>query len=112
MEKRIHIRVEHVRKSRCREAFVERIRENDRLKNEASKAGKKISTKRRPVEPRPAHVVKGEIKYQNPQVYKEVFWAIIYLPVIVLKSNPWIISYLNFNQQKNFNLFMILSPLW
>ena len=96
MEKRIHVRIEHVRKSRVREAFIERITANDKLKNEASKSGKKISTKRRPVEPRPGHVVKGEIKFQNPQVYKEVFWAIIYLPVIVSEMNPWIISYLNF----------------
>eukprot|EP01015_Nassula_variabilis_P021932 TRINITY_DN396_c0_g1_i1.p1 TRINITY_DN396_c0_g1~~TRINITY_DN396_c0_g1_i1.p1 ORF type:complete len:185 (+),score=47.84 TRINITY_DN396_c0_g1_i1:68-622(+) len=73
MEKRIHIRVEHVRRSRCREAFVERIRKNDELKHAASGKGQHLSTKRKPVEPRLATVVKGDIRYMHPQVFKEVF---------------------------------------
>ena len=44
--KNIHVRIEHLRKSRCRETFIARINENDRLKNEASKKGQRISTKR------------------------------------------------------------------
>merc|ERR1711976_357899 len=49
--KRMNIRIEHLRTSRCRTAFVERIRENDKLKAEAKKAGKRISTKRQPAQP-------------------------------------------------------------
>ena len=37
--KRIHIRIEHVRKSQSREAFVARVRQNDKLKEEAKKKG-------------------------------------------------------------------------
>ena len=44
--KRIHIRVEHLRLSSCRKAFLNRIQENDKKKAEANKQGKKISTKR------------------------------------------------------------------
>jgi large subunit ribosomal protein L21e len=36
-EKRIHVRVEHLQKSRTREAFKERIKENDKLKAAANK---------------------------------------------------------------------------
>ena len=56
--KRIHVRIEHVRKSSCRDDFLARIKVNDKAKAEAKKQGKRISTKRRPVEPRAAHTVK------------------------------------------------------
>ena len=47
--KRIHVRIEHVRKSRSRLAFVERVKANDAKKIQAKKDGVKISTKRIPV---------------------------------------------------------------
>merc|ERR1712032_1201161 len=75
--KRIHVRIEHVRESRSRLAFVERVKQNDKLKVEAKKAGKKIVTKRIPVQPRESHVVdptKGEgIKYINPIKFRELY---------------------------------------
>ena len=54
IEKRLHVRREHVRKSNCRSDFLARIKENDRLKAEAKKNGQKISTKRTPDMPRGA----------------------------------------------------------
>ena len=51
IQKRIHVRIEHVRKSRSRLAFVERVKANDKAKIEAKKAGKKIETKRIPTQP-------------------------------------------------------------
>jgi len=44
--KRIHVRIEHARQSKCREAFKQRVRENDAKKREAKKQGVKINTKR------------------------------------------------------------------
>jgi large subunit ribosomal protein L21e len=44
--KKMNIRIEHLRISRCRTAFNARIQENDKLKCEAKKNGKIISTKR------------------------------------------------------------------
>merc|ERR1712100_216594 len=64
--KRLHIRVEHARKSRSRLAFVERVKANDKLKVEAKKAGKKVVTKRIPVQPSSAHVVKGQRYLHEP----------------------------------------------
>ena len=60
IRKRIHVRIEHVRKSRSREAFVQRVKQNDALKVQAKKEGKKIITKRLPAAPVEAHVVKGD----------------------------------------------------
>ena len=37
LEKRLHIKIEHVRKSNVREAFVKRIEESDLKKSEAKK---------------------------------------------------------------------------
>ena len=39
VRKRIHVRVEHVRRSRCREEVLKRIRRNEELKAEARKTG-------------------------------------------------------------------------
>ena len=71
--KRIHVRIEHLRQSTSRLGFLQRVRENDAKKTAANKEGKRISTKRQPVAPREAHVVKGEVKYQHPQPFQE-FW--------------------------------------
>jgi len=44
--KRIHVRIEHVQHSRCREDFIARRAANDKAHHEAKLAGKKIVTKR------------------------------------------------------------------
>lgn len=46
MPKRINVRVEHVRPSKCRLDFLKRVKENERLREEAKKDGKKITLKR------------------------------------------------------------------
>lgn len=74
--KRICVRVDHVRKSQSRLAFVKRVKENDAKKIEAKKAGKKIVTKREPVGPRDQHVVdpsKGGLEYLNPIKFRELY---------------------------------------
>lgn len=74
--KRICVRVDHVRKSRSREAFVERVRANDALKVQAKKDGVKIVTKRIPVQPIESHVVdpsKGGVKYMNAIKFRELY---------------------------------------
>ena len=77
--KRICVRIEHVRKSRSRQAFVERVKRNDALKIAAKKEGKKIITKRIPVQPTEAHVVNpakgesGKALYMNPIKFRELY---------------------------------------
>ncbi|GMH43679.1 hypothetical protein BSKO_11601 [Bryopsis sp. KO-2023] len=51
--KRLHVRVEHIRKSRCREDFLARVDEHDKLKKEAIKKGVPyVRPKRQPVGPK------------------------------------------------------------
>ena len=59
MRKRIHVRCEHVRKSRCNEAFLRRIKENDVKKRDAKIQGKKLDCKRQPEGPKPMKIVKA-----------------------------------------------------
>ena len=72
--KRIHVRIEHVRKSQSRLAFVERVKANDAAKLQAKKEGKKIVTKREPVGPTDAHVVNGSnVTIINPLKFRELY---------------------------------------
>lgn len=54
IRKRIHVRIEHVRPSRCREEFLARRESNDAKKAAAKAKGEKVETKRKPAEPRGA----------------------------------------------------------
>eukprot|EP00897_Mesotaenium_endlicherianum_P003918 jgi/Mesen1/3554/ME000199S02706 len=60
IKKRLHVRIEHVTPSRCREEFVERRKRNDELKAAAKAKGEKVSTKRQPAGPKPGFVVEGQ----------------------------------------------------
>merc|ERR1739848_364911 len=56
--KKMNVRIEHLRISKCRSAFVERIKKNDALKTEANKKGTRISTKRVIEGPKDEKIVK------------------------------------------------------
>ena len=76
LPKRIHVRIEHVRQSKSRQAFVDRVRANDAKKRDAKKSGVKVNTKRVPEQPRTAHVVdssKTSIEYMNPIMFRELY---------------------------------------
>ena len=55
--KRINVRIEHVQHSRCREDFLRRVKENEELRAQAKKEGKKLSLKRKPGLPRDGGLV-------------------------------------------------------
>ena len=57
IEKRINVRIEHVKHSKCRDNFVKRVKQNAAIKAEAKKNGVTVDVKRRPVGPRSAHFV-------------------------------------------------------
>ncbi len=42
--KRIHVRIEHVRKSRCREEFLNRLKKNNQVKQDAKKNQRSLIT--------------------------------------------------------------------
>lgn len=74
VEKRIHVRNEHVKKSRCQEDFLNRIKQNDQKKHEAKKNGVRISTKRTTKGPKDARKVDiAKVEYQNPEIFYEIF---------------------------------------
>jgi len=52
IEKRIHVRIEHVRKSKCQQEIIRRKKENEAAKEEARKTGKKVNLKRTPKLPK------------------------------------------------------------
>lgn len=61
VEKRVVVRVEHVRPSRCNEAFLARRAENDRARAEAAQRGESPGPQRRaPQGPRRAFLVSTE----------------------------------------------------
>jgi len=58
IEKRINVRIEHVRLSRSREDFLRRVKTNAQKKKEAKAKGEKVELKRQPIMPRDARTVK------------------------------------------------------
>ena len=75
VEKRIHVRVEHLRISTCNANFKKHVREQEKRKRENPKE-KKI-TKRLPVGPAGEQKIilneKSEIKFYNPDFRREIF---------------------------------------
>jgi large subunit ribosomal protein L21e len=71
--KRIHVRVEHVRRSKCEENFKNRIRNVEAEKRQNKE---KKNRKRLPVPPRDVtRVVTADtsVVFQNPEFHKEIF---------------------------------------
>jgi len=52
LEKRIHVRIEHIRPSKCQKEILERKVSNDAAKEEARKTGVKVNLKRTPKLPK------------------------------------------------------------
>merc|ERR1711990_891102 len=74
--KRLHVRVEHVRMSRSRTAFVDRVHENDKIKRAYKNGGKFVSVKRIPQQPRTAHTVESDkttTEFVNPIKFRELY---------------------------------------
>jgi len=61
IRKRLHVRIEHVKHSTCRQEFLDRVKVNDQRKLAAKAEGKKVVIKRKPAQPRPG----GNISSNN-----------------------------------------------
>lgn len=67
--KRVNVRVEHVRHSKCRQEFLDRVQRNDKIKRDAKASGKKADIaliKRFPVAPKAGYVVAAESAHGTP----------------------------------------------
>merc|ERR1711903_89478 len=74
MAKRVHVRVEHVTASRCREEFLNRVKKNDAAKIQAKKDGVKVVTKRQPRMPKTGFTVKkAEVLTRAPEPYDPIY---------------------------------------
>jgi large subunit ribosomal protein L21e len=60
MEKRVNVRVEHIKLSRSRDDFLRRVKENAAKRTEAKKTGKQVLLKRQPVMPREQRTISVE----------------------------------------------------
>ncbi|KAI8143296.1 60S ribosomal protein L21-A [Fennellomyces sp. T-0311] len=60
IEKRVNLRVEHIKHSKCRQEFLDRVKENAAKKKAAKETGTKVFLKRLPVQPREARYVKAK----------------------------------------------------
>jgi len=65
LEKRINVRIEHVKHSRSREDFLKRVKANAQKKKEAKEKGVKLNLKRLPVPPRESVTV--QLKGNKPE---------------------------------------------
>ncbi|XP_038057069.1 60S ribosomal protein L21-like isoform X2 [Patiria miniata] len=76
--KRINVRIQHVRPSKCRDDFLNRVKRNDELRKEAKEKGitlEKGSLKRMAEQPRTAHFVKT--KNNEPQLVEPIPYKFI-----------------------------------
>ena len=61
IEKRVNVRVEHITKSRSRDEFLTRVKDNAAKKRKAKEAGETVFLKRQPVGPQGARTVDGKV---------------------------------------------------
>ncbi|ODV87985.1 hypothetical protein CANARDRAFT_15242 [[Candida] arabinofermentans NRRL YB-2248] len=59
IEKRVNLKVEHIKHSKCRQEFLDRVKSNAAKKLAAKASGEPVLLKRQPVGPRPSKVVSG-----------------------------------------------------
>merc|ERR1712033_116489 len=71
--KRINVRIEHVKHSKSRLAFIQRVHDNEQKRKAAKESGVKVHLKRQPTQPRLAHFVRSggvEPELVTPVPYK------------------------------------------
>ncbi len=70
LQKRINVRVEHVKHSNCRKDFLRRVKENEEKRRAAKEKGEKVFLKRQPVGPRKGHFVNA--KGKEPELVEPI----------------------------------------
>ncbi|CAF4711678.1 unnamed protein product, partial [Rotaria sp. Silwood2] len=71
--KRINVRVEHIKHSKCRADFLNRVKLSEQLKRAAKETGKSVplaSIKRQPQGPRKQHLVRTQ--GNKPQIVEPI----------------------------------------
>nr|ABW23175.1 ribosomal protein rpl21 [Arenicola marina] len=73
--KRINVRIEHIKHSKCRQEFLIRVEENQRKKKEATAKGEQVLCKREPKQPRQRHFV--STKFMKPEILQPIPYEFI-----------------------------------
>lgn len=60
LEKRLNLRVEHIKHSKCRAEFLQRVKDNAAKRTEAKAQGVSVQLKRQPAKPREARIISTE----------------------------------------------------
>ncbi|KAJ1922131.1 60S ribosomal protein L21A [Tieghemiomyces parasiticus] len=63
--KRVNIRVEHIKHSKSRLSFLQRVKDNENARIQAKKDGTSVSFKRLPAQPRESRPVSSEDNYPS-----------------------------------------------
>ncbi|KFW81533.1 60S ribosomal protein L21, partial [Manacus vitellinus] len=66
----INVRIEHIKHSKSRDSFLQRVKENERKKKEAKEKGIWVQLKRQPAPPREAHFVRTNGK--DPELLEPI----------------------------------------
>ena len=77
LEKRIHVRIEHIRKSKCQKEIIARVKANEAAKKAAREGGEKVDLKRHAKKPREAYLLTapggdGEITTIQPMPFSDL----------------------------------------
>ena len=77
IRKRIHVRIEHIRKSKCQKEIIERVKSNEAAKKAAREGGEKVDLKRSAKKPKegyflPAAGGDGEITTIQPLPFSDL----------------------------------------
>uniref|UniRef100_H2ZGI4 Large ribosomal subunit protein eL21 n=1 Tax=Ciona savignyi TaxID=51511 RepID=H2ZGI4_CIOSA len=75
LAKRINVRIEHVKHSKSRISFLERVHENERKRAIAKETGVHCNLKRQPKQPRLGHFVRSH--GVEPELVEPVPWKFI-----------------------------------
>lgn len=73
--KKLNLRVEHIKHSKCRDDFLRRVKENEIKKTAAKATGEKVNCKRQSVQPRTAHFV--STKKNEPSIVEPIPYEFI-----------------------------------
>mmetsp|Transcript_12821 Transcript_12821/g.27187 ORF Transcript_12821/g.27187 Transcript_12821/m.27187 type:complete len:163 (+) Transcript_12821:115-603(+) len=77
LEKRIHVRIEHIRKSKCQKEIIARKQANEAAKKRAAETGEKADLKRHPKPPKEGYFLAapggdGEITTIQPLPFSDL----------------------------------------
>ena len=73
--KHINVRIEHIKPSKCRQDFLNRVKENEKKKRLARETGVRVQIARKPEEPRKAHLIKTRLN--PPQLLRPLKFEIV-----------------------------------